>query len=63
MSACQVSNDRNRREALQDVIAAGKLFIKREYKQFPVMAEDRLVGQIRRIDVLKALEALRHEKA
>ncbi len=50
-------------DADANIADVAKRFIEREYKQFPVMAEDRLVGQIRRMDVLKALEALRHDKA
>jgi len=48
-------------EADANIADVAKLFIEREYKHFPVMQENRLVGQISRRDVLKALEQLRHE--
>ena len=48
-------------EADASIVDVAKLFIEREYKHFPVMQEDHLVGQISRRDVLKALEQLRHE--
>ncbi len=50
-------------DADANIADVARRFIEREYRQFPVMAEDRLVGQIRRMDVLKALETLRHDKA
>jgi CBS domain-containing protein len=34
------------------------IFLKSPYRRFPVMSNDRLVGQISRRDVLKALEEL-----
>ena len=48
-------------EADNSIADVAKLFIQREYKHFPVMQENRLVGQISRRDVLKALEKLRQE--
>ncbi len=48
-------------EADANIADVAKLFMDREYKHFPVMHENRLVGQISRRDVLKALERLRHE--
>ena len=48
-------------EADASICDVAKLFMKKEYKHLPVMQEDRLVGQISRRDVLRALEYLRHE--
>ncbi len=48
-------------EADASIADVAKLFIQREYKHFPVMQENGLVGQISRRDVLKALEELRTE--
>ena len=48
-------------EADANIADVAILFIQREYKHFPVMQENQLVGQISRRDVLKALEQLRHE--
>ena len=49
-------------EADANIADVAKLFMKREFKHFPVMQEDQLVGQISRRDVLKALEWLRQEE-
>ncbi len=48
-------------DADASIADVAKLFMEREYKHFPVMHENRLVGQISRRDVLKALEQLRTE--
>ena len=48
-------------DANASIADVAKLFIQREYKHFPVLHENRLVGQISRRQVLVALEKLRHE--
>ncbi|MDJ0864010.1 MAG: CBS domain-containing protein [Gammaproteobacteria bacterium] len=48
-------------EASASIADVAKLFTQREYKHFPVMQENRLVGQISRRQILLALEQLRHE--
>ncbi len=48
-------------DAHASIADVAKLFMEREYKHFPVMQEDRLVGHISRRTVLKALEQLRTE--
>lgn len=40
------------------IIAVAELFLKNPYRQFPVMERGRLVGQISRHDVLKAIDEL-----
>jgi CBS domain-containing protein len=35
-------------------------FIRDRYRRYPVMEDNRLVGQISRLDVLRALELLKH---
>ena len=45
-------------EADTDIVKVAKIFLKGPYRRFPVMSNDRLVGQISRRDVLKALEEL-----
>ncbi len=48
-------------EASASIADVAKLFTQREYKHFPVMQENRLVGQISRRQILLALEQLRQE--
>jgi CBS domain-containing protein len=45
-------------EADTDIVRVAEIFLKSRYRRFPVMSNDRLVGQISRRDVLKALEEL-----
>ncbi len=53
-----MSRDVETIEADTDIVKAVKIFLKSPYRRFPVMSNDRLVGQISRCDVLKALEEL-----
>ena len=48
-------------EADASIADVAKLFTQKPYRHFPVMQENRLVGQISRRQVLMALEKLRHE--
>ena len=41
-----------------DIVEVALIFLRGPYRRFPVMANDRLVGQISRHDVLQALEDL-----
>jgi predicted transcriptional regulator len=41
-----------------DIVQAAEKFVSSNYRRFPVMREGRLVGQISRTDVLKALAEL-----
>lgn len=45
-------------DAETDIIAVAEMFLAGPYRRFPVMSQGRLVGQISRYDVLKALEDL-----
>jgi CBS domain-containing protein len=45
-------------ESGTDVIAAAELFIKSSFRRFPIMSSGRLVGQISRHDILRALSDL-----
>jgi CBS domain-containing protein len=45
-------------DAGTDIVAAAEVFLKGPYRRYPVMDKGRLVGQISRHDVLKALEDL-----
>jgi len=45
-------------EAESGIIDVAERFIKGQFRRFPVVADNRLVGQISRRDVLRALEAL-----
>jgi predicted transcriptional regulator len=53
-----MSRDVETIEADTDIVKMAKIFLKSPYRRFPVMSNDRLVGQISRRDVLKALEEL-----
>jgi CBS domain-containing protein len=48
-------------QAEDNIAYVAKLFIEKSFTHFPVVHENRLVGQISRRNVLKALEHLRHE--
>ncbi len=45
-------------DADTDIIEVAEKFLNGPYRRFPVMSNDRLVGQISRHDVLRALEDL-----
>ncbi len=45
-------------DANMSIIDLAQLFLDSPYRRFPVMDENRLVGQVSRRDVLRALEAL-----
>lgn len=46
-------------DAETSILEVAKMFIESPFKRYPVVSDNRLVGQISRHDVLKALEALR----
>ena len=45
-------------EADTDIVEVAEIFLKGPYRRFPVMENGRLVGQISRHDVLRALDEL-----
>lgn len=45
-------------EAETNIVEAAELFLKSTYHRFPVMRNGRLVGQISRHDILRAIEEL-----
>lgn len=45
-------------DAHMDIVEMAEIFLKSPYRRFPVVAGNRLVGQISRRDVLRALEEL-----
>ena len=53
--AAHMSTEVETLEAATDIIAAAKAFVASSYRRFPVMQGGRLVGQISRADVLKAM--------
>jgi CBS domain-containing protein len=53
-----MSRDVQTVDAATDIVEVAQIFLKGPYRRFPVMAEDRLVGQISRHDVLRALDDL-----
>lgn len=53
--ASHMSRDVQTIEAGTDILAAAKAFVASEFRRFPVMRGGRLVGQISRADVLRAL--------
>ena len=42
------------------ILTVSERFLKQRYRRYPVMEDNRLVGQISRLDVLTALEAMDH---
>lgn len=46
-------------EAETSILEVAEMFMKDEYRRYPVMEENRLIGQISRHDVLRALTTLR----
>ncbi|MDH5452135.1 MAG: CBS domain-containing protein [Paracoccaceae bacterium] len=50
-----MSTDVQTLEADLDIVAAAETFLQSAYRRFPVTQEGRLVGQISRADVLRAL--------
>ncbi len=53
--AAHMSKDVKTIDAGTDVLAAAKAFVDSNYRRFPVMQGGRLVGQISRTDVLRAM--------
>lgn len=53
-----MSRDVETIDAGTDIVKVAKIFLQSQYRRFPVMSNDRLVGQISRRDVLEALEEL-----
>ncbi len=53
-----MSHDVQTVEAGTDIVEVAELFRKGRYRRFPVMSNNRLVGQISRHDILRALEEL-----
>jgi CBS domain-containing protein len=45
-------------EADASIVEVASMFLQDGYRRYPVLDDNRLVGQISRRDVLKALEAL-----
>lgn len=46
-------------DADASIVEVAKMFLESPYKRYPVVDDNRLVGQISRRDVLKAFEAIR----
>lgn len=46
-------------EAETSILEVAEMFMEDEYRRYPVMEENRLIGQISRHDVLRALTTLR----
>jgi CBS domain-containing protein len=49
-------------EAAASVLDVARMFVDTGFRRFPVVKDERLVGQISRRDVLRALQSLRKEK-
>jgi CBS domain-containing protein len=45
-------------DASTGIVEVAEMFIKSSFRRYPVISEDKLIGQISRRDVLKALEKL-----
>ncbi len=50
-----MSKDVHTIESGTDIIAAADFFVQSVYRRFPVMADGRMIGQISRCDILRAL--------
>lgn len=46
-------------DADSSIVEVAKMFLESPYKRYPVVSDNRLVGQISRRDVLKAFESIR----
>lgn len=53
-----MSRDVKTIDAEADIVEVVQIFLKGPYRRFPVVSDDRLVGQISRHDVLRALDDL-----
>lgn len=53
-----MSRDVKTIEAATDIVEVAQIFLEGPYRRFPVVSDDRLVGQISRHDVLRALDDL-----
>jgi CBS domain-containing protein len=53
-----MSRDVKTVDAGTDIVEVAQIFLKGPYRRLPVMSNDRLVGQISRHDVLRALDDL-----
>ena len=53
-----MSRDVKTVDAGTDIVEVAEIFLKGPYRRFPVLSNDRLVGQISRHDVLRALDEL-----
>ena len=45
-------------EANESVLRIAEKFLKERYRRYPVMEDNRMIGQVDRLDVLRALEEL-----
>lgn len=50
-------------DADSSILEVAKMFLDAPYKRYPVVSDNRLVGQISRRDVLKAFEAIRDRRS
>ena len=53
-----MSRDVKTIDAATDIVEVAQIFLQGHYRRFPVLSDDRLVGQISRHDVLRALDDL-----
>jgi CBS domain-containing protein len=54
-----MSRDAKTVEAETTILEVAEMFLQDEYRRYPVMEDNRLIGQISRHDVLRALTTLR----
>jgi len=45
-------------EANESVLKIAEKFLKERYRRYPVMEDNRMIGQVDRLDVLRALEEM-----